>query len=155
MWEFIASTLMGAKQENRCFAACAVGVCKAPSTLTECGWVPSAEASTVFLNLSWVLLWDDCLMSVLLFSTDVKRWNQEAFGYLSYCLGFSHLSQGDGWTWTGAGGCIRMWGGCIKRYCTPAAAVAATLVFLFLCCVQAPHTVQTENKWGLTHVYLY
>lgn len=142
MWKFITNTL-GAKQENRCFVACAVGTCKATSALTECGHKLSAESSAVLFNLTWVLLWEDCFMAVLLFSTGVKWWNQKAFGYLSYCLGFSHRSRGDGWTRTGADGCIRMRGGCIKRYCTPAAAAPTTLVSIFMLCSDAPYC---ENR---------
>ena len=130
----------------------AMGVCKALLALAERRWVLSAEPSAVLLNLSWVWLWDDCFMAVLLSSTDVKWWNREAFGYLSYCLGCSRRSRGDGWTRTGAEGCIRTRGGCIKRYCTPAAVQLQLLCFL--CCVQALHTVKTKQIWAYPCIFV-
>lgn len=100
----------------------------------------------MLLNPSWVLFWDH-FMTVLLFSTDVKWWSQEAFGYCLYCLGFSRRSRGDGWTRPAAEGSFRMRGGCSKRYCRSAAAAATALVSIFVC-VQAFCTVKRENKQG-------
>lgn len=82
----------------------------------------SAEAS-VLPNLSWVLFWDECSITALFFFflTDLKWWHQGAFGALLCFWGFSRWSQGNGWMWTRAEACIQMQGGCINRYCTPAA----------------------------------
>lgn len=150
----------GCRIGRLCLTECAMGVCKAQPAVTKRRWALLAPATS--LNLSWVLFWA-CFMTVLLFSTDVKWWSREIFRCLSFCLGLSCRSQGDGWTWMGADGRSQTWGGCTKRYGRSAAAAAAPVFVLFsgflycedrtsgglYLCICAKHTLRRsdEKQW--------